>query len=225
MPQFALSTEINDEDWDALFAICWQAFEDAPEIRAFYPGGLDPDQRKQNVSKFKAGASSRGPVKGYTAKITDLESGTITSYISGQIYDGPLGNIDGELATPPPPAKLPFISDPKEREWWEWYWNTGRSAMRERKELHVPYVYIQALCTAPDWQRCGAATILMDWAINELTAKFTIRRCVLTALPPPLKAGFYQRFGFEVIYTQELHDEKLFPGRWAPPIVIMMKDW
>lgn len=81
MPQFVVSTEINDDDWDALFAICWKAFEDAPEIRAFFPGGLDPDHREQNVSKFKAGASSGGPIEDYFAKVTEIESDTITSYI------------------------------------------------------------------------------------------------------------------------------------------------
>lgn len=38
--------------------------------------------------------------------------------------------------------------------------------MRDREELHVPYIYIRALCTHPDWQHHGAASILMDWAIK-----------------------------------------------------------
>jgi len=223
MPEFVLSTDIHDDDWDALFAICWKAFKDAPEIRIMYPGGLDPTYRARNVAMFKAGAS-RGAVEGYLAKITETESGKITSYITGRIYDGPLGVIDGDLAKPQPPVKLPFIDDRSDREWYEWYWGQGRSIMRGIKELQAPHVYIQGLCTDPAWQRHGAATLLMNWATGELARSKKIGRCVLTASPSALKARFYENFGFQVIYTHDFADEERFPGRVGAPMIVMTND-
>lgn len=131
MTRFALSTKIDDSDWDALFYIYYKAFEDAPEIMALYPGGLDPAHRAQNAATFKF-VANHDPGQHYLTKITETESNTIISYIAGTIYHGTLGNIDGDFAATPPPVQLPFISDPKDREWWEWYWTTGMMIMRDK---------------------------------------------------------------------------------------------
>jgi len=97
MPQLNLCTEINDNAYDGekLFLICWKAFEDAPEIRTIYPGGIDPTYRTENVAKFKMGYTC-GPVESYIAKVTEIGSNTISSFISGRIHNGPHGIVDGE---------------------------------------------------------------------------------------------------------------------------------
>lgn len=178
MPEFVLSTEINKDERDSLFIICWKAFKDTPEIRVNYPGGLDPAHRSQNISTLRKGATSRGPVESYIDTITETQSGTIVSYVMGMFYDGPLGIIDGDLAKPPPAPKLPFIFDKEDREWSEWYWGTRRSLMREIEELQVPNFYISGLTTDPEWERHGAAGVLMNWILEEFRASKKTGRCV-----------------------------------------------
>jgi len=134
--EFLLSTIIEDEDWDPLFVLQWHCFKDSPQIVALQPGGLDPAAREANILGLKIGVFG-GPVERAFAKLTDTRSGDITSFISCRVWRGPLGIIDGEYATPPPPRRLPNIKDEKEREFWEWYWMNFNMAMREIKEMQV----------------------------------------------------------------------------------------
>lgn len=66
--------------------------------------------------------------------------------------------------------------------------------------------------------------MLLNWAANELATEHNIRRCVLTASPFALKAGFYEKFDYHVVRTDKLVDDARFPGRVAAPLVIMVKD-
>lgn len=223
MQKFALSTIIEDKDWDPLYVINWKCFKDLPEIAAFSPGGLDPSRREANIRGFKYGAFG-GLIERAYAKITECESGDITSYVSCRVYRGSKGIIDGDLAKPPPPEKLPMVEDLKDREFFEWFWTKDRAEMRELKELHVPHVYVQAIATDPTWQRHGAATMLMQW-VFEFAVKEKIRRCALQAAPATVKSGFYQKLGFHAVYTHTFVDDERFPGREGTTYVTMTRDF
>lgn len=133
---FTLSTVIEEEDWDPIFVLQWHCFKDLPQISVFHPGGLDPAERKANIFGLKLGVFS-GPVERAYAKLSDARTGNITSFISCRVWRGPLGIIDGEYATPPPPVELPRVKDENEREFWECYWTSANKAMRETKEMQV----------------------------------------------------------------------------------------
>lgn len=135
-PEFLLSTVIEDEDWDPIFVFQWHCFKDSPQIVAFSSGGLDLAERDANIRGLKIGVFG-GPVERVYAKLSEAQSGDITSFISCRVWRGPLGIIDGEHATPPPPQKLPHLKDEKEREFWEWYWTSAAMKMREIKEMQV----------------------------------------------------------------------------------------
>lgn len=222
MPSFALSTDISDEDWDPLFVIDMHAFQNSPEIMALSPGGLAASHRASNVSAFKRSVFG-GPVERVYAKVTENDSGQITSFISARVYRGPKGNIDGDLAQDPPPITLPFIEDLKDRKFFEWYWNLNRSAFRSCQEMHTPHVYVQALATDPTWQQHGAASMLMKWVL-DITAKEKLGKCILQASPLATGMGFYEKFGFRVIQKLEFVDEDKFPGRKGTTGLIMVND-
>jgi hypothetical protein len=135
-PEFILSTKIEDKDWDPLFVLQWHCFKDSPAIAAFYPGGLDPAEREASIMGLRMGVFG-GPAERAYAKLSDAQSGDITSFISCRVWRGAKGIIDGEHAAPPPPLKLPNIKDEKERKFWEGYWASVNKAMRELKEMQV----------------------------------------------------------------------------------------
>lgn len=216
--QFILSRNIEDVDWDPLFVIDYKCFKDSPEIAAFFPGGLDPTYRAANIKGLQIGVFG-GPAERAYAKLSDSHSGVITSFISGQVWRSPSGPFDGGR---PPPINLPRIENKEDRAFFEWFWNSNQDTMYSLKELQAPLVYIQALGTDPEWQRRGAATILMNW-ILDFTAKEKIGRCVLQASKTAVEMGFYEKFGFSVIDKRIFVDEDRFPGRAGIPVVTMIK--
>lgn len=222
MPSFVLSKDISEADWDPLFVVDMHAFQNSPEVLALSPGGLSPSHRASNVSAFRRNVFG-GPVDRVYAKITEIESGQITSFISARIYRGPKGVIDGDLATEPPPIELPGIEDIEDRKFFEWYWNTNRAALRGCQQMQVPHVFIQALGTDPVWQRNGAASMLMKWLL-EFVAEQKLGRCALQASPMATGIGFYEKFGFRVIEKVEFVDEDRFPGRKGTPVLTMISD-
>ena len=119
MPSFVLSKDITDADWDPIFAISIKAFQDNPEVLAL-SGGLSPANRAENVAAFKRDVFE-GSVERVYAKITEVESGQIISFISARVYRGPKGAIDGDLAKEPPPIEFPGIEDLEDRKFYEWY--------------------------------------------------------------------------------------------------------
>ena len=222
IPQLNISTTIEDKDWDPLFVVDWKCFRDCPEIVALSPGGLNPDHRDANIEGFKRSVFG-GPAERAYAKIFEVHSGDITSFISCRVYRGPKGIIDGDFAKTPPPIQLPQIKDREDRSFYEWYWNSCRETLRSFKELQQPHVFIQALGTDPAWQRHGAATMLMKW-ILDLIAEEKLGRCALQATPKAISMGFYEKFGFHVIDRREFVDEGRFPGKRGSPVVTMVLD-
>jgi GNAT superfamily N-acetyltransferase len=222
MTSFILSPDISEEDWDPLFAVDMRINHDSPEIQAFLPGGLSPAHRAANISGFKQGVFG-GPVERVYAKITETSSGEIVSFLSARVYRGPKGIIDGDLANEPPPIKLPPNDDLAEKEFYEWFWNQHRAALRGCKEMQRPHVYLQVVGTDPAWQRKGAATMLINWLL-DFVAKEGLGRCALGASPMASGSGFYEKFGFRAVDTLTFVDEDRFPGRRGTPIVIMVKD-
>jgi GNAT superfamily N-acetyltransferase len=218
MRQFILSRDIEDDDWDPLFVIDYKCFKDSPEMAAFFPGGLGPTHRAANIKGLKIGVFG-GPTERVYAKLSDSHSGVITSFISSQVWRGPLGPFDSGR---PPPMQLPRIENKEDRAFFEWFWNSNLDTMYSLKELQAPIVYIQVLATDPEWQRRGAATILMNW-ILDFTAKEKIGRCVLHASPMTVDMGFYEKFGFSVIDKRTFVDKDRFPDRAGIPAVAMIK--
>ncbi|KAI9745896.1 MAG: hypothetical protein M1818_000577 [Claussenomyces sp. TS43310] len=222
MAHFILDTAIEDKDWDELFVIDWKSFRNTPEIAALFPGGLDPTKRAANAEGLKRGVFG-GPTERAYAKLSEVQSGQVTAFISCRVYRGPKGIIDGLFAEEPPPVQLHFIQDEEDRAFSEWYWNRINDLMRSCKELQVPHIYIQALATDPEWHRQGAATMLIEW-ILDFAAKEKIGRCALQASPWPSSIGLYEKFGFRVIDEHTSIDEDRFPGRVGTPIKTMIKD-
>lgn len=141
MPSFTLSTDISDTDWDPLFVVDIHAFQNHPEVLALSPGGL-ASHRDENLFAFKR-AVFGGPTERIYAKITETSSKEITSFISARVYRGPKGIIDGDFAAELPPIQLPRIEDIEERQFYESYWNTRRTALRDDKAMQMPHVFIR----------------------------------------------------------------------------------
>jgi len=222
--KFTLSTEFASEDWYPLFVVFYKAFGNTPPIASMFPGGLDPAYRNEYGSKMKETSVGDGTVERKLAKIIEERTGDIVSYIACTVYDKPLGIADGIDGKPIPPSKFPGITDPKEREFWEWWWSNIRTSLRtDVKEIQVPNVYIQTLCTHPTWQNHGAATKLMEWII-DFAAGIGIGRCSLMASTAALKAGFYEKLGFRIVYSKRIVDEERFPGREEEPLTVLIRD-
>ena len=222
MSQFALGTEIMEGEWKALFRVSCEAFKDQPEVLAFSPGGLDSEHRETNVRNFQATVFG-GPTERCYAKITDSQSGDPIAFISSRVFRGPMLNA-GEAPRTLSRLEMPYIVDAREREWYEWYWNSVRASMQELEEMRLrPIVFIQALATRPDWQGHGAASMLMNWTV-EWARKEKIGRCALQASPVAVKTGFYEKFGFRAVKHHTFVDEEHFPGRQGTSIVSMIKD-
>jgi len=125
----------------------------------------------------------------------------------------------------PPPTQLPMIQDPEDRAFYEWYWTALRFELRNKvKETQVPNVYIQSLFTHPKWQRHGAASILMEWMVGRAVRERDIGRCSLLASPTALRAGFYERFGFRIVFEKKMVDEEKFPGREGQFMTVMIRE-
>lgn len=220
MYSFALSTHLSDVDWDPLFVVDMHAFQDNPEVLALSPGGLSPAHREQNVAAFQRSVFG-GPIERAYAKITEVTTQEITSFISARVFRGAQGILDGDLPAEPAPIKLPQIEDAEERRFCEAYWNYNRDVLRSSEELQVPHVFVQALGTDPAWQGKGAATMLVNWLL-AFTAEQKIRRCALQASPTAVGFGFYEKFGFRAVKTSQFVDES---GRESTPAVLMVKDF
>lgn len=226
--KLVLSTNIEENDWAPLFAIMYKSFEDEPSLKALYPNGTNPTYRSEYAHRFKneflSNTKGTTTTEKFIAKVTNKGSGEIISFVSGSIYDGPLGLLNSDNSKPLPPIKLPMIAGHKEREFYEWCGTARRTALRtEVEDLWVPNVYIQPLCTDPRWQRRGAASILMNWVIDLARAK-KINRCSLTASPSTIDSGFYEKWGFRVVYQKNLKDNDRFPEMDGKPLVVMISD-
>lgn len=219
VPSFVLSKDLTDSDWDPLFVIDWNAFLNFPELKALSPGGLFHTHRANNVAAFKRSCFD-GPTERIYAKITEAESGEITSFISARVFRSPTGNDDTPTRSP---IKLPQIEDAADRAFYEWYWDRTLASIRGCGELHVPHVHIQVLATDPKWEGNGAGSMLMKW-ILEFTAKEKLGRCALQASPKAVGIGFYEKFGFRVVDKVDFIDEDKFPGRKGTSVVTMVTD-
>ena len=203
--------DIKDEEWDPLFVWSFKGLTDQPAIAIRFPGGLDPAYRTANVDMLRQSLSS-GTMERANAFAKDKVNGDIVSFIACRVYKGPLGIIDGELAQPPPPAQLPQIEDEKDRKFYEKSLTTSQAIAREIKELHVPLLFVQVLATDPTRQRQGAASTLLQWAI-QLAVEAKLKRLALTASQFTVKIGFYEKFGFYVAHKHTFVDKEQFPDR------------
>lgn len=223
MARFILSTTIEEKDWDELFVINWECFKNSPEIAVLSPGGLDLAHRANNTEGFRRGVFG-GPIERTYAKISEVQSQQITSFISARVYRGPKGAADCASGEAPPPVQLPFIQDKGDRAFYEWYWTSIREFSLRSKVLQVPLVMVQVLATDPKWQHQGAASMLVKW-ILEFTAKEKIGRIALQAGGQASLTEFYESFGFRVVERLSFTDDDHFPGRVGTPVVIMIKDF
>ena len=213
--------DIKDEEWDPLFVWSFKGLTDQPAIAIRFPGGLDPAYRTANVGMLRQTLSSSSEdIANVFAK--DKVNGDIVAFIACRIYRGPLGIIDGELAQPPPPARLPQIQDDKDRRFYEQSLTTSQAITREIKELHVPLLYVQILATDPVRQRQGAASTLLQWA-TQFAVEAKLKRMALTASQFTVKIGFYEQFGFYVAHEHAFVDKEQFPDREIKS-VWMIKD-
>lgn len=81
---------------------------------------------------------------------------------------------------------------------------------------------LQALGTDPARQREGAASLLVDWAIQ--IADKTRSRMMVEASEVAVKYGLYTRRGFRVIDEYHYIDEKRFPGYQGAYLITMVRD-
>lgn len=217
MSQLVLSTQIDEQDWDPLFVIHVKAFPTSP-FRNLTPGDLSPSHRAANVESFKK-FSTTGPVERANAKIST--DGKVIAFLTCAVYPGALGNIEGSLAKPPPPTKLPMVEDEEERVYHEWLFARINDGLRGSEHMHVPHLYAEVLMTDPDWQGRGAGSMLVNWAC-DYAARKGLQRCTLMA--DELKVGFYGKLGFSTASREDIVDEEHFPKRKGFTQVIMTKE-
>jgi hypothetical protein len=90
MSSFVLSKDISGADYDALFVIDMNAFQNAREVLAFSPGKLPLEHRVTHVARFQRGVFE-GPTEHLYAKIAEIKSSEITPFISARVYREPKG--------------------------------------------------------------------------------------------------------------------------------------
>ena len=126
--------KIEEEDYDSLFSIQYQAFIAEPAITALYPGGLDASARSQNTAGFKAGLGWTDPQVA-AAKVCDSSTGQICAFAIMRIYDkNPFSSAEDS------DIHFPHV-DTEKRAWLEWLFNTKNDRRRGFKELQVPGAY------------------------------------------------------------------------------------
>lgn len=205
--EFILSTTIEEKDYEQLFLLEWNCFDNFPEHAALFAGGLDPAQREANIKALKLGVFT-GSNRVY-AKLRDTKSGKIVAFASGRVHRGPRGILDTPAA---PNMKLPRVEDPEDRAFFEFYWASVRDQMRETKEFQVPHVNLQVICVDPAWRRHGAGTILINW-YQDCARNESIGRCALLGSLYATDVGFYKKLGFSQTGIIEVEDKDRFPGR------------
>ncbi|KAL9619718.1 MAG: hypothetical protein Q9160_005649 [Pyrenula sp. 1 TL-2023] len=191
-----------------------------PKVTSIQPYGLDPAHLPSSIQSFKTIVFG-GPAERATTCIRDSSTDRIVSYISCRVYRDEKGVIGGQFAQPPPKMQLPDLTDPTEREYWEWFWTELRSRIRAIDALHRPVVVIQVLATDPAWQRRGAASMLLDWLFSfaaEARLRVAVKPASLT-----IQIGFYERFGFQICQEMTLVDNKRWPEREAVYAPMMIK--
>ena len=131
---FIVSEQIEESDYDPLFAIQYTAFVDEPVLLALYPGGLDPSVRAQNIAIFKTGLGFGDPNVA-AAKAVDAQTGEICAFATMRMYD----------QNPFFPAKdsdvhLPWVAE-DEKAYVEWIFNAKSDRRRNFEELQKPGSY------------------------------------------------------------------------------------
>lgn len=128
-----ISTKIDEQDYPALFEIQYLAFSKEPAILALYPGGLDPESYRKNVSRFKIGLGFTDP-QVIAAKATD-ENGNICAFLVVRLFDS-----NPFCGTERSDVHLPNVDD-KDRLWLEWLFNEKNERKSGVKEPQEPGAY------------------------------------------------------------------------------------
>ena len=84
------------------------------------------------------------------------------------------------------------------------------------------YADLQALGTDPARQREGAATILLEWAVDVIDKRGSI--AMVEASSFAVKYGLYEKYGFRTIDAYEYVDKKKFPDMEGMYIETMVRD-
>jgi hypothetical protein len=130
---FVVSTQIEEQDYPALFEIQYLAFSEEPAILALYPGGLDPESFTKNVTSFKKGLGFADP-HATAAKATD-KNGNICAFLVVRFF-----NSNPFCGTKGSDIHFPEVDD-KDRPWLEWLFNTKNDRKGGVKELQQPGAY------------------------------------------------------------------------------------
>lgn len=129
-----LSEQINDTDFEHLFAIQYNAFWKDPVIRAFYPGGLSDSARWDNVEIFIRTLGWRAHNVA-TAKVVDVQTGEICAFATMRMFDE-----NPFTFAQPPHFEFPHI-DEALRPAVEWVLNSKDTRRRTFEALHAPGSY------------------------------------------------------------------------------------
>lgn len=215
----ALIPAIEPADYTTLYSINYRSFADEPAILALSPGGLDPSSLTTNVAGFAAGMGFNDPRKTST-KVVDTSSGAIVAFAVMVLYETSPW-VGGDM--PGAEISFPHVVEPDTRAWVEWLFRTKAQRCHGMPALCTagPWVYLKALGTAPERQREGAASMLLQWACGVADAQGA--KMMLEASAAAVRYGIYEKFGFRKIDECTYVDEKRFPGRKATTLVIMVR--
>lgn len=235
-----VSEQIEEQDYDALFLIQYQAFINEPAFVALYPGGLDLSTRAHNTARFKASLGWTDPQVA-AAKVVDNQTGQICAFATMRTYDR--NPFFGAKASD---IHFPHVEEEK-MAWLEWLFNTKNNRRREFKELQRPGSYcceflhvhlvlsihcerssflstadLVALGTHPARRREGAASLLLKWAVAKVDKRGS--RAMLEASRVAVQYGLYEKQGFRAIDTHTYVDKEMFPNMDGMSLVTMVRD-